>query len=170
MYETAARARPLTINAATACPGTVGPPTALVIRRQFADLADERAYAAQYRWAFIAFVGQYGRHATTYAQQYEAARLSAIAIVADPRFRMRYQHRDAAKNRAMVQALRYWRGYQDILPADEVARRRDAYRETLPLLGRLRMRYAGWRAAAWQSHPKVGQDSPAFLAGTGAIP
>lgn len=164
MHETSTRARPLTINAVTACPGTVSPPAALAIRRQFADCADECAYAAQYRWAFIAFVGQYGRHATTYAQQYEAARLSAIAIVADPRFRMRYQHRDVAKNRAMVQALRYWRGYQDILPADEIARRRDAYRETLPLLGRLRMRYAGWRAAAWQSHPQVGQDSPAFLA------
>ncbi|MDQ2784428.1 MAG: hypothetical protein M3Y58_05445 [Chloroflexota bacterium] len=165
MHETVTRARPPTVHAAVAPPDTGNTPPSLVIRHQFADHADERAYAAHFRWSFIEFIGRYGRHATTYAQQYEAARLAAIAIVADPRFRMRYQHRDAAKNRAMVQALRYWRNYQDILPADEVARRRDAYRQTLPLPGRLRLRHA-----AGQLHPPIEESSPTLRAETSAIP
>jgi hypothetical protein len=111
----------------------------LAIRGDFTDHADFLTYAAQYRHAFNDLVGQHGRQATTNAQQYEAARLSAIITVADPHFRMRYQHRDAAKNIVMVQALRYWRGYQDVLPAAEEARRRAAYIQSLPLIGRLRM-------------------------------
>jgi hypothetical protein len=114
----------------------------LAIRCDFADHADFLAYAAQYRQAFHVFVGQHGREATTNAQQYEAARLSAIITVADPRFRMQYQHRDAAKNIVMVQALRYWRGYQDILPAAEEARRHAAYIRALPPIAHLRIQFA----------------------------
>lgn len=139
MHETLTRDRSLTTSAETDRYRTSGP---LTIRHDFADRADFLEYAAQYQRAFITFIGQHGREATTAAQQYEAARLSAHAIVASPRFHMQYQHHDRSKNIAMVQALFYWRDYQDILVADEVARRRDAYLRTLPPLGRWRMRRA----------------------------
>ncbi len=103
---------------------------------------DSRAYAAGRRRDFIARIGRHGREATTYEEQYEIARLDAEAIVANPRFHMTYQHREAEKNVVMVQAMLYWRDYKDILPLGEVENRAERYLASLPFLGRLRMRHS----------------------------
>lgn len=109
------------------------------IRSLFRDAREYGEYSAHFLDRFNEFVGKYGRSASTYEQQREAARLSAIRLVADARFHMRYQHRNEKKNIEMVTAMLYWRGYKDILPAEEATRRRDAYIEILPVLGRMRM-------------------------------
>lgn len=117
---------------------------AIEARNRITDREDYAAYAARYQQSFIALVGARGREATTYDEQNEAARLSAEAIVANPRFRMTYQHRDREKNVMMVHAMLYWRDYKDILPPDEVKERAERYLHSLPLLGRLRMRRTIW--------------------------
>jgi hypothetical protein len=111
----------------------------------FTESEASRAYAAQRRRDFIARIGARGREATTYDEQYEIARLDAEAIVANPRFHMTYQHRESEKNIAMVQAMLYWRDYKDILPPEEVEKRAERYLDSLPLLGRLRMRRSIWQ-------------------------
>ena len=119
----------------------------------FPDLAASGTYATQRRRDFIARIGAQGREATTYDEQYEIARLDAEAIVANPRFRMTYQHRETEKNVAMVQAMLYWRDYKDILPPEEVALRAERYLASLPLLGRLRMRRSIWQRSSRHRMP-----------------
>jgi hypothetical protein len=109
------------------------------VRSLFGGAQEYADYSAHFLSAFNEFVGKYGRESTTYEQQHEAARLSAVDLVTDARFHMRFQHLSEKKNIAMVAAMLYWRGYKDILPADEAQRRLDAYIETMPLLGRMRM-------------------------------
>jgi hypothetical protein len=110
------------------------------IRSLFSDAREYAEYSEHFLNSFIEFMGTHGREATTYEQQHEAARLSAVKLVTDTRFHMRFQHRSEKKNIEMVTAMLYWRGYKDILPADEEKRRFDRYFESLPALGRLRMR------------------------------
>lgn len=109
------------------------------IRSLFGDAEDYAEYSAHFLDAFNQFIGKHGRQAASYEQQHEAARLSAVNLVTDARFHMRFQHRSEKENIAMVTAMLYWRGYKDILPVDEAERRLDAYIETMPVLGRVRM-------------------------------
>jgi len=102
------------------------------IRVTFTGQADYSDYTERFLAAFTAFVGEHGRSATTYAQQYEAARIAAERMVADPRFSMKYQFKDRERNERMVCAMLYWRGYKDILPHDEVVRRAELYISSLP--------------------------------------
>lgn len=127
---------------------------------RFTDTEASTVSAARRRREFIERIGARGREATTYEEQYEIARLDAEAIVADPRFRMTYQHRETEKNVAMVHAMLYWRDYKDILPPAEVENRAARYLASLPFLGRLRMR----RSIGQRSHRHGAPDPEARCA------
>ncbi|MCA1668632.1 MAG: hypothetical protein LC793_14790 [Thermomicrobia bacterium] len=92
----------------------------------------------------------------TYNEQLALALRHAEAIVANPRFRMTYQHRDRKKNILMVQAMLYWRDYKDVLPPDEVKKRAEGYLQALPLIGRLRIGRTIWQRSHLHRLPDAG--------------